>query len=354
MLSNAPMRAIVLAMLLLITPLSGRSAPVTADSASILVYHHVDEDTPASTSVSPATFASHLDYLSSHHKVLPLKHIVDAIKAGRPLPNKAAAITFDDGYANIFHNAHPLLSGAGMPYTVFINPALIGQGNQLSWAQIALMSQQGATFANHSSEHRHLLARHKGEDQAQWLARTLKDIQQAEDMIQAKLGYSLKYLAYPYGEFSPELGRALVDRGYVGFGQHSGAVARHSDLAALPRFAAAGRYANLDTLSVKLSSLALPIEDQQSMALAFATRTVSWGFTLQADDFYADALQCYFNGDPIGLLREGNHYSVETPLAIPVGRSRVNCTAPSKRYKGRYYWYSRPFVRPDAEGVYLD
>jgi hypothetical protein len=34
-----------------------------ANHAVVLLYHHVDSDTPASTSVTPADFKRHLDYL---------------------------------------------------------------------------------------------------------------------------------------------------------------------------------------------------------------------------------------------------------------------------------------------------
>jgi hypothetical protein len=45
------------------------AAPIpvpAAEHAIILVYHHVSEDTPRSTSVTPGVFESHLDYLAEH------------------------------------------------------------------------------------------------------------------------------------------------------------------------------------------------------------------------------------------------------------------------------------------------
>jgi hypothetical protein len=43
--------------------LFANSPSVAAQSAVILLYHHVAEDTPPSTSISPANFDAHLAYL---------------------------------------------------------------------------------------------------------------------------------------------------------------------------------------------------------------------------------------------------------------------------------------------------
>ena len=58
------------------------------NSAVILQYHHVSTDTPKSTSISPAQFELHLNYLANNgYQVLPLSHIVAAIK-DKTYPNK--------------------------------------------------------------------------------------------------------------------------------------------------------------------------------------------------------------------------------------------------------------------------
>jgi hypothetical protein len=47
-----------------------------ANHAVILVYHHVSNDMPASTSVSIATFEKHLTYLQKHNfTVMPLERM---------------------------------------------------------------------------------------------------------------------------------------------------------------------------------------------------------------------------------------------------------------------------------------
>ena len=54
-----------------------------ADSAVILMYHHVDSSTPASTSVAPGRFAEHLEYLDNgDFSVLPLLEVLQTVAAG--------------------------------------------------------------------------------------------------------------------------------------------------------------------------------------------------------------------------------------------------------------------------------
>ncbi|MEE4216513.1 MAG: polysaccharide deacetylase family protein, partial [Xanthomonadales bacterium] len=101
-------------LLLLYTPLS--------QAAVVLQYHHVSDETPASTSTSPERFAMHLDYLEeAGFKIVPLQELADTLRTREPLPDKTAAITFDDGYISIFQAARPLLEKKGWPYTVFVN-----------------------------------------------------------------------------------------------------------------------------------------------------------------------------------------------------------------------------------------
>jgi peptidoglycan/xylan/chitin deacetylase (PgdA/CDA1 family) len=327
------------------------------DNAVILLYHHVSEQTPAVTSVSPDVFREHLAYLAKHHKVLPLKTIIDAITQHQPLPDKAVAITFDDGYDNIFAKAHPILKEFGFPYTVFINPPLIDSVSyQLSWQQVKTMASEGASFANHGNYHDHLLARHDSETHQQWLKRVLTDVEQAEQSLKQQLGYSLKYFAYPYGEFNLSLKNALRERGYVGFAQISGAVASYSDLGALPRFPAAGIYSNLSSLSTKLNSLAMPVSEvsPQEPVLSLPTTQFDFQFSVATTDLNLRQLACFVSDKPVNITINNNRVTVPFLPVSKAGRQRINCTSPSIADNGRYYWFSQPWFIPTADGKWLD
>lgn len=333
------------------------SAATTAEkpSASILLYHHVADDTPRSTSVTPDVFAKHLAYIDKHHTVVPLKAAVDAITNGGSLPDNAVVITFDDGYDNILTNAHPILRKYKMPYTIFINPDAIGvQKNQLTWDEVRKMQKEDVLFANHTLDHLHMLNRQPDESSAQWLERVWRNVEEAEAKIAEQTGTSVKYLAYPFGEFNSELANELKKHGYIGFGQHSGAAGTYSDTAAIPRFPAAGPYANLDSLKTKMASLAMPVTHNtiDNPEVTSSQLHTNMTLTVSGDDVSLNQTSCFFNGEQLDVKQEDKAITVTLELDLPVGRSRINCTAPSKSMSGRYYWYSQPFFLANSAGKY--
>lgn len=328
-----------------------------ASNAAVLVYHHVSEATPASTSISPKKFREHMEYLSKHHQVVPLPDLIHALRNGLPLPDNAVAITFDDGFHNILTNGHPILKEYGFSYTVFINPGLIGKlKNQLTWEQIEEMQKQGVVFANHGYEHTHYLQRNSGETTKAWANRIIDSVKKAETLLKNKTGQNHQFLAYPYGEFNLQLKQMLLEAGYVGFAQHSGAISSNSDFGALPRFAAAGIYANLNTLKTKLRSLAMPVISKSEMnpELAFDNNGIVQTIKLDSEDFRMSQVNCFMNGKAMPAQTDNNSLTLVIDSTLPPGRTRINCTAPSIVQKGRYYWYSQPWFVPTKEGRWLE
>ena len=65
-------------------------------------------------------FAADVAYLTRHHRVLPLGEVVEAVLNERPLPRGTVAITFDDGFADNFHLAYPILQRDAVPATIFL------------------------------------------------------------------------------------------------------------------------------------------------------------------------------------------------------------------------------------------
>ncbi len=327
-----------------------------ADNAVILLYHHVSSTTPASTSVTPTVFEQHLQYLADGYNVISLEQAVTALKAGQLLPERAVVITFDDGYRNIYDNAHPILLKYAMPYTVFVNPQLIGKQNyQLNWQQVAEMEEGGAQFANHTSHHRHLLERPAGASIEQWLEDIEQDIVQANALLEEKLASKLPYVAYPYGEFNTDIQNLVGKLGMVGFGQHSGGIYSGSDFTALPRFPAAGIYGNLRTLKTKINSLAMPVTSSTvSDPVAHQGSARDFSFTFAGEDVIAQQMGCYYANEALPVSVDGYTVTVTLDKTLPIGRSRVNCTAPSRAQPGRYYWYSQPWFVADRNGKYPD
>ena len=99
------------------------AATAVPSHATILLYHHVSDETPPSTSLSPVLFAEQLMWLDEQgYTVMTLEAVVDSLRGERPLPDRTVVFTFDDGYASVYEEAFPRLRARGWPFTVFVCP----------------------------------------------------------------------------------------------------------------------------------------------------------------------------------------------------------------------------------------
>lgn len=322
----------------------------------------MDSKTPNSTSVSPETFAKHLNLIEELGvQVLPLGTIIETIQSGKPFKQDTLAITFDDGFKSIYENAYPLLKEKGYPFTVFINPkaTLEKHSSQMTWQQLKEIIENGATISNHTYEHNHLLARLENETDEQWLKRTSEDINKAQRILEEKLDIKNKWVAYPYGEFDLPLKQLLKQQGYLGFSQQSGPINQTTDWQAIPRFPASGIYANTNTLKTKIKSLPFNIISTEPAAKLYGPDdpTPTLKLTVKKHDINVYGLQCYYAGKPMETKKEveGDAIKIITEYegTLPTSRSRYNCTAPSLSEK-RYYWYSMPFIKLGANKIWQD
>jgi peptidoglycan/xylan/chitin deacetylase (PgdA/CDA1 family) len=103
-------------------------------SAIILLYHRVAKPNsdPQLLCVSPKHFGEHLEIISRHYNPCGLEQLVRNLKDNK-IPRRSVAITFDDGYADNFLNAKPLLEMCNLPATVFVSTGFIGADKEFWW-----------------------------------------------------------------------------------------------------------------------------------------------------------------------------------------------------------------------------
>ncbi|NMP16094.1 polysaccharide deacetylase family protein [Thalassotalea sp. Y01] len=327
----------------------------------ILVYHHVSEKTPKSTSITPQQFEKHLQYLQQNdYKVVALNEVVERIKNNQPLIDKTVVITFDDGYSDILENGHPLLKRYGYPYTMFINPATVPNkaGMYLTWLQIKAMSDDGVLIGNHGYLHDSLVKVPKGVSENTWLDNKLAELVKSEKVIEQHTGQSWRYFALPYGEYTPQAQQKLEKLGFVVFTQQSGAVGASTDLTAVPRFPASMPYDKLAALKDKLNALAFDLTTSSQRAetiVPFAAQPDTL-VTLNSTDFYANMLACFIAGKGKAQIQwqDKKSFTMVFDSNFNPGRNRANCTAPSISKPGRFYWYSRAWFVPKKDGSWYN
>jgi hypothetical protein len=97
------------------------------DRLIVLMWHNVEGTWcyPAAPGAGTRGLAQQLRRLKQLASVVPLEDALEALAAGRPLPSRAVAITFDDGYRDNLDLAAPLLQDLGLPATFFLVPGLL-------------------------------------------------------------------------------------------------------------------------------------------------------------------------------------------------------------------------------------
>jgi len=338
-----------------VKPAGKPTAAAFTHSAVVLMYHHFGVSQYPETNVSLAQFEAHLDYLQQHaYTVWPLQRIIDTLDRGQTLPDHTVAITIDDAYISVYTEAWPRLRRRDWPFTVFVSTDAVDRGlpAYMSWDQMREMQQHGASFANHSRSHDYLIRRLEGEDAKAWQQRIRTDINDARQRLTQELGAAPMLFAYPYGEYNLDLKALVKALGYTAFTQLSGAMGSDSDRQLLPRFPMAADYAEIDSFITKVATLPLPVIDVTPAEPVTTERQPAVIMTLAAsppDDIHIDQLGCYISGQGQTTVEwlDNVRFTLRAEKPLPPGRSRVNCTAPSKR-TGRYYWFSHLWIVQEA------
>lgn len=117
---------------------------------TILMYHRIASPRvdPWELAVQPDRFEQHLAVLRRTRYPLPMSEFVSRLERGT-LPDKAVAVTFDDGYVDNLHEAAPRLASAGVPATLFLATSYVGQRYEYWWDELArgILLRTGAVHA---------------------------------------------------------------------------------------------------------------------------------------------------------------------------------------------------------------
>ena len=118
---------------------------------AILMYHRVlpksdprCADEQPGMWVSPETLSMHLQVLRQHFELVHLDNWLTHRSAGRELPRRACAITFDDGWRDNFEFAFPVLRRHQAPATIFLVSDFIG-GSYTFWPNQLIASLRAAS-----------------------------------------------------------------------------------------------------------------------------------------------------------------------------------------------------------------
>jgi len=188
----------------------------------ILMYHAIClPHEPAGPFVMRAShFAKQMTWLKrlGYHPISLTQFLICKRDNQLP-PARSVVITFDDGYADNYTYAFPILHQYDIPGTIFLVSDLIGSTNNwdhegqlggrplMSWSQIRDMHGQGIHFGAHSRTHPALTAISSLQAESEIIG--------SRKLLESKLGVPVNFFAYPYGEYDPSIQAMVQDAGFM-------------------------------------------------------------------------------------------------------------------------------------------
>jgi peptidoglycan/xylan/chitin deacetylase (PgdA/CDA1 family) len=175
----------------------------------VLLYHSIS-DSPSQDerfAVSRAQFEAHAAAVhASGRATLSISDLARALRGESALPERVAAITFDDGFADNYDAVLSLLNRQ-LNSTLYIITGTIGAPDRLTQSQVAqLAHMRGVEIGAHTVCHPYLdeLDEHEiGEEVA-------SSKRELEDLVQR----TVRSFAYPHGAYDRRVRQAVVDAGY--------------------------------------------------------------------------------------------------------------------------------------------
>lgn len=176
----------------------------------ILMYHHIDNNGKSSAlSVSPENFRRQMEFLSCRkYNVISLADFVRAVSNEEKLPRNSVVLTFDDGYADNFTWAYPVLKAYHLPATIFVIVDGIGKEGYLSYTQMEEMLSAGIIdIGSHTLAGDYLPGKSR--------ERLEQEIGVSKKLLDERLNRKIAFLCYPIGGFTPEIQGLARSYGYI-------------------------------------------------------------------------------------------------------------------------------------------
>jgi peptidoglycan/xylan/chitin deacetylase (PgdA/CDA1 family) len=195
----------------------------------VVCYHGVSPDWTDTTAITAEQLEEQLELVLA--RGYRAATFTEAVRS--PPARKTVAVTFDDAFRSVLDHAVPVLRRLGIPATMFVPTAYVGDGGLavwptldrylggpfeqelrlLTWAELSGLAGEGWEIGSHTCTHPHLRRVDDGV-----LARELVESRrECED----RLGRPCRSFAYPYGDVDARVVRAVKQAGYEAAAQLS-------------------------------------------------------------------------------------------------------------------------------------
>jgi peptidoglycan/xylan/chitin deacetylase (PgdA/CDA1 family) len=133
---------------------------------------------------------------------------LDDVFDPRTLLKDSVVITFDDGWADNFSHALPILREFGMSATVFVVTGFAGTPGYLDWERLREMSGCGISLQSHTVSHRPLESLDSRE--------VAEELGTSKKVLEDRLGTPVHFVSMPQGSWNRRILDAARAAGYRG------------------------------------------------------------------------------------------------------------------------------------------
>jgi peptidoglycan/xylan/chitin deacetylase (PgdA/CDA1 family) len=182
----------------------------------VIMYHDVVAvRTPESQwfDCSVDEFRAQLDFLASRGAVpISIGDLYDHLTTGKPVPEGAVVLTFDDNYQGYYDNALPILREYGYPSAMFVHTGFVGNKEgrypKMDWDTLReIVKDPLVTIGSHTISHPDDLSKLDPEEQ-------MRELTVSKEELERELGKPMDFFAYPNGKYDEESERLTRAAGY--------------------------------------------------------------------------------------------------------------------------------------------
>ena len=179
----------------------------------ILMYHYIRVNPDAhdrmgfALSVTPADFEAQMSWLARNgYHPITTNDLYSYLSGGRGLPGRPVILTFDDGYADFYNTALPILRSHDFTAVAYVVSGFVGRPGYMSAGQVVAADRAGIEIGSHTVDHANL-ARQSG-------AGVRYEVSASKQALERLVGHPVYSFCYPYGGFNSSAAWAVQSAGY--------------------------------------------------------------------------------------------------------------------------------------------
>jgi peptidoglycan/xylan/chitin deacetylase (PgdA/CDA1 family) len=179
----------------------------------ILTYHYIrvnpdrNDRMGFALSVTPGDFAAQMDWLAQNgYHPITTEDLFAYLAGAQGLPSRPVILTFDDGYADFYTTALPILRSHDFKAVAYVVSGFVGTSGYMTAAQVREADRSGIEIGSHTVNHANLANLSTAAVRTQLI--------QSKVFLEQVVEHPVVSFCYPSGKYTAAVAWAVADVGY--------------------------------------------------------------------------------------------------------------------------------------------